>query len=119
MRIQMLADAMEGRSNRERLVARAERKIVQSKVVFKDQYSYMWKLAKKGEWDKLMEECTSLIAEMEEHLNTKSRHERARQMRKNLKVRKERFGDPDRKMLKLVINSIMQRYPGTTTPDQR
>jgi hypothetical protein len=78
--------------------------------VFQDQYNYLWKLAKKGEWDKLMDECTSLITEMEEHPSTKSRHERAHQMRKNLKVRKERFVDPDKKMLKLVINSIMQRY---------
>jgi hypothetical protein len=110
MRIQMLADAMEGRSNGERLAARAKRRIVRSKVVFQDQYNYLWKLAKKEEWDKLMDECTSLITEMEEHLSTKSRHERAHQMRKNLKVRKERFADPDKKMLKLVINSIMQRY---------
>ena len=36
MRIQMLADAMEGRSNGERLVARAKRKIIQSKIVFQD-----------------------------------------------------------------------------------
>ena len=76
-RIQTLADAMEGRSNGERLVARAKRKIVQSKIVFQDQYSYMWKLAKKGEWDKLMDARTSLITEIQEHLITKSRHERA------------------------------------------
>ena len=63
-----------------------------------------------GEWDKLMDECTILITEMEEHLSTKSRHERAHQTRKNLKVRKEMFADPDKKMLKLVINSIVQRY---------
>ena len=44
------------------------------------------------------------------HLSKKARYERALQMRKNLKVRKERFGDPDKKMLKLVINSIMQRH---------
>ena len=79
----MLTDAMEGRSNGERLVARAKRKIVQTKVVFQDQYSYMWKLAKKGEWEKLMDECTNLITEMQEHLSTKSRHERAHHMRKN------------------------------------
>ena len=36
MRIQMLADALEGRSNGERLVARAKRKIVKQKVVFQD-----------------------------------------------------------------------------------
>ena len=48
-----------------------------------------------------MEECTSVITEMEEHLNIKSRHERSHQMRKNLRVRKERFADPDKKMLKL------------------
>ena len=43
-----------------------------------------------------MNECTSLITEMEEHLNTKSRHERAHEMRKDLKVRKERFAAPDK-----------------------
>ena len=78
--------------------------------MFQDQYDYLWKLAKKGEWDKLVEECTSVIAEMDEHLSKKARYERAHQMRKNLKVRKERFAAPDKKMLKLVINSIMQRY---------
>ena len=31
-------------------------------------------------------------------------------MRKNLEVRKERLADPDKKMPKLVINSIMPRY---------
>ena len=45
-----------------------------------------------------MEECTSVIAEIEEHLNTKSRHERAHQMRKNSRVQKERFADLDKKM---------------------
>ena len=89
MRIQMLADAMEGRSNGEGLVARAKRKIVRSTVVFQDQYDYIWKLAKKGEWDKLMDECTSITTEMKQHLSTKSRHKRAHQMRKNLKVRRE------------------------------
>ena len=49
MRIQMLADAMVGRSNGEHLVARAKRKIVKSKITFQDQYNYMGKLAKKGE----------------------------------------------------------------------
>ena len=41
MRIQMLADAMEGRSNGERLVARAKIEIVKSKIAFQDQYNYM------------------------------------------------------------------------------
>ena len=31
-------------------------------------------------------------------------------MRKNLKARKEIFGDPNKKLLKLVINSITQRH---------
>ena len=106
----MLADAMEDRSNGEHLVARAKGKIVKSRIVFQDQYNYIWKLAKTGEWDKLMEECTSIIMEMEEHLSTKSKHERAHQMRKNLRVRKERFADPEKKMLTLVMNNIMQRY---------
>ena len=48
----------------------------------------MWKLAKNGEWGKPISECTILITEMEEHLSTRSRHERAHQMRTNLKVRK-------------------------------
>ena len=96
MRIQMLADALEGRSNGERSAVRAIRKIVKQKIVFQDQYDYLWKLAKKGEWDKLMKECTSVIEEMEEHLSKKARYERAHQMRKNLKVRKERFTDPDK-----------------------
>ena len=47
---------------------------------------------------------------MESHLSKKARYESALQMRKNLKARKEIFGDPHKKMLKLVINSIMQRH---------
>ena len=31
-------------------------------------------------------------------------------MRKNLKVRKGRFGEPNKEMLKLVINSMLQRH---------
>ena len=31
-------------------------------------------------------------------------------MRKNLKARKEWFADPNKKLLKLVINSIMHMY---------
>ena len=76
----MLADALEGRSNGERLVARAKRKIVKQKAMFQDEYDYMCNLAKKREWDKLMEECTSVITEMEGHLSIKARYERAHQM---------------------------------------
>ena len=65
---------------------------------------------KEKEWQELSEACTQVMEEMESHLNKKARYERALQMRKNLKVRKERFGDPNKKMLKLVINSIMQRH---------
>ena len=68
MRIQMLADAIEGRDNSERLVARAKRRIVKASVVFSDQYAHMWRLAKRKNWDELMNECSSVIAEMEEHL---------------------------------------------------
>ena len=85
----MIADDMEGRSHGERLVARAKSEIVGSTGVFQDHYNYILKLAKKGEWDKLMDKCTSIITEMEEHLGTESRHEKAHQMRKNLKVRRE------------------------------
>ena len=67
-------------------------------------------MAKKKEWQELSEMCTQVVEVMESHLSKKARYERALQMRKNLKARKERFRDPDKKMLKLVINSIMQRH---------
>jgi IS30 family transposase len=60
--------------------------------------------------DEFVEACSDIITELERNLGKKERYERAKQMRKNMKVRKERFAAPDKKMLKLVINNIMQKY---------
>ena len=64
----------------------------------------------KKEWQELSEACTQVMGVTKAQPSKKARYERALQMRKNLKVRKEKFWDPDKKMLKLVINSIMQRH---------
>ena len=62
-------------------------------------------MAEKKEWQRLSEVCTQVMGEIETHLSKRAKYETTLQMRKNLKVRKERFGDPDKKMLQLVINS--------------
>jgi hypothetical protein len=110
MRMQLLADAIEETDNAERIIARAKKKGGRDKAIPPERYNEIWKMAKKEEWQELSEMCTQVVEVMESHLSKKARYERALQMRKNIKVRKERFGDPDKKMLKLVINSIMQRH---------
>ena len=73
-------------------------------------FTEIWKMTGRKKWQGLSEACTQVMGEMENHLSKKARYERALQMRKNLKVRKERVGDPDKKMPKLVTNGIMQRH---------
>jgi len=45
MRIQMLADAIDGRDNAERLIAKAKRKIVKDTVMILERYKDAWKMA--------------------------------------------------------------------------
>ena len=51
-----------------------------------------------------------MIQTLDTHLSKKMRYERAKQMSINLKRRIDRFNNKDKTMLKLVINSIMQKY---------
>jgi ribonuclease HI/endonuclease/exonuclease/phosphatase family metal-dependent hydrolase len=44
------------------------------------------------------------------HLSKKERRDRTKEVREAVKRRNLRFADPGRRMLKLVINSIMRRY---------
>ena len=96
--------------NVEKVITRAKRKIEKDTVIPPERYTEIRKMAERKEWQGLSTACTQVMGEMETHLSKKARYKRALQMRKNLKVRKERFGDPDKKMPKLVINSIMQRH---------
>ena len=50
------------------------------------------------------------IENLETHLNKKNRESRATQIRENIKRRDRRFKDKSKKMLKMVINSLMRRY---------
>ena len=110
LRIQVLVDAIGHVQTSERAMQRAKKKIRDCTVIDKQRYKGLWLMFKHREMDDLVEGCTDLITELEKHLGKKERYERAKQMRKNMKVRKQRFTAPDKKMLKLVINSIMQKY---------
>ena len=114
MRIQALALA-EGELVTQVTVNRTKRRITRTKdraanLITKSQYGKIWKAAKKGETSKLITECTEIIQTLEAHLSEKARYDRAKQMRINLKRRVESFNNKDKTMLKLVINSIMQKY---------
>jgi hypothetical protein len=84
MRMQLLADAIEGTDSAERIIARAKKKMRRDKVIPPERYKEIWKMAKKKEWQELSETCTQVMEEMESHLSKKARYERALQMRKNL-----------------------------------
>ena len=47
MRMQLLADAIEGTDNAERIIARAKKKIGRDKVIPPERYKEIWKMAKK------------------------------------------------------------------------
>ena len=94
MRMQLLADAIEGTDNAERVISRAKRKIGKDTVIPPERYKEIWKMAEKKEWQELSEACTLVMGVMEAHLSKKARYERALQMRKNLKVRKGEVRGP-------------------------
>ena len=110
IRVQVLTDAIGHIRTSERVMQRTKKKIGHCTVIDKQRYKRLWILLKHREMDEFVEACTEMVTELERNLGKKERYERAKQMRKNMKVRKERFAAPDKKMLKLVINSIMQKY---------
>ena len=110
IRVQVLTDAIGHIRTSERVMQRTKRKISRCTVIDKQRYKRLWILLKHREMDEFVEACSDTITELERNLGKKERYERAKQMRKNMEVRKERFAAPDKKMLKLVINSIMQKY---------
>ena len=110
IRVQVLTDAIGHIRTSERVMQRTKRKISHCTVIDIQRYKRLWTLLKHREMDEFVESCSDVITELERNLGKKERYERAKQMRKNMKVRKERFAAPDKKMLKLVINSIMQKY---------
>jgi hypothetical protein len=109
-RLRTLADAMEGQGINEKSARKAQKRIVECEPLGHTAYQKLWKLAKGQDLSAIVEDCAVLIETLEQHLSGKERYDRAKTMRQNLKVRKQRFQDSDKKMLKLVINSIMQKY---------
>jgi hypothetical protein len=114
MRIQALA-LEDGEQITQQTINRTKRRVVKTEekganLVSGKQYASIWKAAKKGEINKLISECTEVIQTLDSHLSKKMRYERAKQMSINLKRRINRFENKDKTMLKLVINSIMQKY---------
>ena len=105
-----LADAMEGQGINGRSAKKAQKRVVECEPLGRESYQKLWRLAKGQDLSAIVEECAVLIEVLEQHLSGKERYDRAKTMRQNLKVRKQRFQDSDKKMLKLVINSIMQKY---------
>ena len=98
-----------------RVIIKARKKIVlaekkQEEPVNSVKYKELWKLLKGNDLAAVTKQCSQMIKVIEEFLQEKRRYSRATQMRKNMKRREQRFRDPDKKMLKLVINSVMQRY---------
>ena len=114
MRIQALA-LEDGEQITQQTINRTKRRVVKTEgkganLVTGKQYASIWKAAKKGEINKLVSECTEVIQTLDSHLSKKMRYERAKQMSTNLKRRTNRFENKDKTMLKLVINSIMQKH---------
>ena len=118
MRIQALA-LEDGEQITQQIINQAKRRVVKTEekvanLITGKQYVSIWKAAKKGKMSKLIIECTEVIQTLDSHLSKKMRHERAKQMSINLKRRinrfENRFENKDKTMLKLVINSIMQKY---------
>jgi hypothetical protein len=109
-RLRTLADAMEGQCINEKSARKAQKRIVECEPLGHTACQKLWELAKGQDLSAIVGECAVLIEALEQHLSGKERCDRAKTMRQNLKVRKQRFQDSDKKMLKLVINSIMQKY---------
>ena len=85
-------------------------KIVAEDPNTKRSYTTMWRHLKAGEAQQAQEIALVITENLQQYLETKERKSRTARIKENVSRRSDRFKSSDRTQLKLVINSIMQKY---------
>jgi ribonuclease HI len=116
LRVQILSHRIEHQTDLPKaIITKARKQILTLQSIAKtpvtqQKYDTLWEQLRKGQEQAGLDLLNQMVEALEKHLDNKERYSRATQIRNNIKRRAQRFKSPDKTMLKLVINSIMQRY---------